>query len=419
MNNQPKEVDTSVATATVKANVPETKFWPRELVLGLIPLLTGLQLLAWIAYIPMSLGGVADFRSLYTAGYLVRAGQSRDLYDGNKVLQIQQHLVPLPGAMGIRMDHPAYEALLFAPLSLFQYRHAFALFLLLNVVAFLLCVRLVAPYLSELRHSWRFLPLLLFASFFPVTRTMAQGQDSVILLLLVCAAYLYFRNTRELKAGILLGLALFKFQIVIPIAIVFALWKRWRFVLGFATSSAFVGLISLFMVGAGGARQYALMLLDLSINLRSQADALRYSISPRTMLNVRGLMSALLEGRVGHWTLQLIVVALSILIVFFAARCKPSFVTAILAASLVSYHLNVQDAIVMIIPIGVILCGTYKVDAAIAALALVLPFTAIWPLLGYIGAIPFLLLFFVTVFRSFREQTIPEDYSAFACGVAN
>ena len=60
---------------------------------GIAPLLIGVQLLAWIFFLPQSLHGHASFRQLYTAGYMVRTGHAHELYDYTAQKFFQDQLV--------------------------------------------------------------------------------------------------------------------------------------------------------------------------------------------------------------------------------------------------------------------------------------------------------------------------------------
>jgi hypothetical protein len=375
------------------------QFWPRELVLGLLPLLIGFELLVWTVYLPSGLHGLAVFRTLYTSGYMVRTHNAGNIHDTDKLRDLSDRLVPVGQTLNQPMDHPGYEALFLAPLSLVSYPTALVVFIFINLGVLVLCARLVRPSFRVLSERWRFFPALLFAAFFPITYTLTRGADSIVLLALLAGAMVWIEREEHLQAGLLLGLGVFKFQIVIPIAVLFFLWKRWRFVLGFAISSASSALVSLFMVGTQGARQYASMLLGMSLNLTSEADAIRYSLSPRTMLNLRGLLAALFEGRLPHWWVQGLILVSSLAVLLIIARCRPSMPLAIIAAALVSYHLNAPDATVLIIPIGICL-GSNSVWVALAAVAaLIVPAIAIVPTYAFIGAIPILGLFFLHVVR--------------------
>src|SRR5207244_3658037 len=64
-----------------------------EAYLGLSPILIGLQIIVVVVFIPLAMRGGADFRQLYTAGYMVRAGYSSRLYDYNVQKDLQNKLV--------------------------------------------------------------------------------------------------------------------------------------------------------------------------------------------------------------------------------------------------------------------------------------------------------------------------------------
>ncbi len=369
------------------------KFWPRELALGLLVPLIALVILAWTLYLPLGLAGLADFRSLYTSGYMARTHQARDLYDHDIVQQFEDKLVPLPKPFNVAMDHPAYEEVLFVPLSMLPYRTAFLVFMLFNLCVVGLCVSFLSPYFRVLSQTWKPFPALLFAAFFPITKAITTGQDSVLLLALLARAFVCTQRKKDLSAGLLTGLGLFKFQIVVPIAVLFFLWKRWRFVLGFAISSAAAGALSVVWVGIHGTRQYVSMLLGMSVRVTSETDALKYyALSPKTMVNLRGLLSAIFWAHLGQWWLQGLIAAASVAVLFYAMRRRPSLPLAIVAAVLVSYHCNPQDASILMIPLGLCLCGDSLWAACAAVATLVAATVAIVPLYAYIAAIPVLAL---------------------------
>ncbi len=60
-------------------------------------------------------------------------------------------------------------------------------------------------------------------TFVPALLCLVQGQDSLLLLLLVVLAFTALRRGRAFAAGCWLGLGLFKFQLVLPIVVVLVL----------------------------------------------------------------------------------------------------------------------------------------------------------------------------------------------------
>jgi hypothetical protein len=384
---------------------PRRKFWPHELVLGLLPLLIGLEGLLAVLYVPPALHGLDDFRQLYVGGYMIRTGHARELYDYDTQQRFQDTVVPVRKHDPLIISHLAYEELLFVPLSLFPYKVAYWMFMVFNGALLVFCVGLLRHRLTVL-PDW--LPVLLIPAFFPISRTLEKGQDSIIVLTLLTAALWALDHEKEFVAGLLVGMGIFKFQIVIPIALLFFVWRRWRFSVGLAISSAAAGLVSLWLVGLGGVRGYVHLLLSMSLRLTSEADMRRYTTNPNMMMNLRGLFSAMFDGRLPHSYLQFLVAACSVIVLLAAARRRPSLPLAIAAASLVSYHFIIHDASILIIVIAAALCRRSVWNAAAAILLLVAPFCAVIPIYDYLAAIPLLGLFLLML----RRGSEASEYTA-------
>jgi len=45
----------------------------------MLPIVLGIQLLAWLIFLPAAIDGNADFRQVYSAGYILRSGRGRQL----------------------------------------------------------------------------------------------------------------------------------------------------------------------------------------------------------------------------------------------------------------------------------------------------------------------------------------------------
>jgi len=119
-------------------------YYVRALALGIPAILLGIQLSGWIGFMPVIRDGHFDFRQLYTAGYMLRSGHAHELYylPAEKVFQdtlISREQIALP------FNHLAYDALLFAPLSLMPYRAAYFTFLVINVALSAMSFQLLAP----------------------------------------------------------------------------------------------------------------------------------------------------------------------------------------------------------------------------------------------------------------------------------
>ena len=326
-----------------------------DLLLGILPILVGIQLLGWITIFPDALlHGHADFRQLYAAGYMVRTGHAGELYDIRAQQQFQDVLVG-NDERALPFIRPAYQALLFVPFSLLPYRTAYLAFLAVNLVLLAMTFWILRPNMRNLSRVWQGLPVFIFLVFFPSALALMQGQDSILLLLLLAAALVALEQGQERRAGILVGLGLFKMQIVIPIALLFLLWRRWRFFAGFALSAGLLSLISLWVVGIAQTAVYAHSLFSVGTNL---ATAQQFPLRVSIMANLRGLLAGLLGARLPAFLIQSLTIVASILVLLWAARAVPgkqkaadAFVIAITAGLIVSYYLFIHDLSVLLIPI--------------------------------------------------------------------
>ena len=330
-----------------------------DLLLGMLPILVGIQLLGCITFFPAALlHGHADFRQLYAAGYMVRTGYAAELYDAGAQQQFQDVLVgnDEPALPFIR---PAYQALLFVPFSLLPYRTAYLAFLAVNLVLLAMAFWILRPNMRNLSRVWRGFPVLLFLVFYPIALALMQGQDSILLLLLLSAALVALEQGEERRAGILVGMGLFKLQIVIPIALLFLLWQRWRFFAGFALSACLLSVISLWVVGFAQTAAYARSLLLVGTNM---AAAHQFPLRISIMANLRGLIFGLFGTRLPSVWIQALTIVVSIFVLLWAALAVPgkqktpdALVLVITVSLLVSYYLFIHDLSVLLIPIVITL----------------------------------------------------------------
>ena len=390
-----------------------------DFLLGISPILLAAQLMGWLTFFPSALHGHADFRQLYAAGYMVRTGHASELYNYRAQQTFQDTLVgnDEPALPFIR---PAYQALLFVPFSLLPYRTAYLAFLALNLVLLAIAFRLLRSTMENLARVWRGLPVLVFLVFYPIALALMQGQDSILLLALLAAALVSVDHGRNLTAGILVGLGLFKMQIVVPIALLFLLWKRWRFFAGFALSGGLVSLISVWVVGVTPTSAYARSLFSVGAGLAAGASDFKVPLRVRIMANLRGLIFGLIGGRLPAFWIQALTLVVSIIVLLWVARSAPpklaetdALAIAITASVIVSYYLFMHDLSVLMIPIVITLNRFIDADttssvldrvtAWMSAAVLVAPM-CIFVIPGhfYLAALP-LSAFIVMLMWSFRS----------------
>jgi len=280
---------------------------------------------------------------------MLRTGEP--LYDYAAETAAQSSLVS-PTPFTLPFMSPPYTALLFVPFSWFDYKTAFFLFLAFNLACLGLALFLLRPFTVTLDTKWRLTVAFIALSFLPLGIALIFGQLSVLLLLLYCACFVALQSGRPTLAGVFLALALIKFQIALPVALLFLLWRQWRFFAGFLTGAFALTLLSLRVTGAAATQAYLYSLLAMSQASSTGAGQTKYAIYSAEMPNLYGLLNTVFSGAPSSLYLT---VLLSLLVLLWAALQRPSLPLALLAGILVSYHLYLYDFTLLLLPMLLIL----------------------------------------------------------------
>jgi hypothetical protein len=304
--------------------------WRRQLILGLLPLLAGFGMLAGIVFVPLALKGNADFRQFYAGGYIMRTGLRHGLYDSGVQRDVENRVVS-NSTQVLPVNHPAYEYVFLAPLSLLPYRQAYFAWAALNTAVMVFCGIRIARSLND---GW--LALALVAGFTPVWGTLMHGQDSIWLLFF---CLLSFESRDEFTAGALLGMTAFRFHLLIPVLVLYVLWRRWRFLKGALLTSGVLAAISVWLVGIQESWLYV------------RSAAMTTEVRKGLPVNLYGLAQAVVGPRHPH-TALLIAGTCATAALWYACRQKPSLDLALLVIPLASYHLLLHDLVILLIPIS-------------------------------------------------------------------
>jgi hypothetical protein len=329
---------------------PPDRFTAKALVSDVVILLFQFLLVLGL-YTPLIRAGHVDFRTMYSTGYMVRTGHGHEIYDAGaqKVFQgelVSRESLPLP------FFRPPCQALIFVPFSLLPFRQAYFTFLAFNLAVLLLCMQLLRPCMSNLDRVSFCLPSLMFL-FFPITVALMQGQDSIILLALLAGALICIHWDREYLAGGLVALGLIKFQLTIPIFLLFLAWRRWRFSAAFACTSAALAGVSIWIAGMAQSVHYLHSMIGAGSSLGSVAGP---SLKMNLMANLHGALHTILKGSSAVLPLTVSAsVATMILVGSRRPRGVDALLIAIPASALVSYYMYIHDISILIIPVVVML----------------------------------------------------------------
>ncbi len=303
-------------------------------------------------------GGYGDFSALYTAGLMARRGLGHQLYDRSQQLRVQQEFsVQAQLQQGTRpFIRPPFEALLFVPFSYLRYSRALAAWSAVKLVLLALALwTLPRNHLfPRLYPVW--LETILSLGYFPVFFDFFQGQDAVLLLLLLVLAFRSLGREGDGWGGVLLGLGLFKFHLIIPIVVALVLAGRPRVLAGFVSTALVLLAISCGMAGPAVLYSYPAYLLTLN---RTPGMGM---VAAQNMPNLRGLLTAWVgtapfPGPI-HWTLlPLAVFALAYVVWLWRSRNRSGFPAlalgyglTILVTVLTSYYSYVYDMTLLLVP---------------------------------------------------------------------
>lgn len=210
---------------------------------------------------PLLQRGYQDFTIFYTAGRMVRSGEPSQLYDLTAQYRIQSEFAPdvRIRQAALPYNHPPFEALLFVPFTVLRYVHAYLLWTFLNLVMLFFVVKKLAG-LKELTPVPLRFSGIAAAGFFPLVITFIQGQDTLLLLLIVVAGISALERGNDAFAGALLALGLFKPNFALPLAVFLAV-KRPRLLSGFVPVGLVLAAVSVGLVGWQGAVDYVRFVL--------------------------------------------------------------------------------------------------------------------------------------------------------------
>lgn len=294
-----------------------------------------------------SAGRLYDFRAFYAAGALVRHNAA-NLFDLH-VQEQWQNAVVCPMWRGVPFYHPAYEALLYAPLSTLTYQHAYLAYIACNLLLLLGCYCL-APVPADVLVRRVPRPLLFFTAF-PVFMAILAGQDSILFLFMLCLIWRALDSAEYTWAGVLLGLALFKLQLVLVLALFLGVRLGRRFVVGFTLSAVAVAAVSLSITGVQGSLRWFHLMAQASVashyDHHTQAVIAVY---PLAMPSLNGLLFAcggrLLSASASLMLDGVLSCAVFALVFYLAIRLRSInavFCAGLCCAVLITPHLFLYD----------------------------------------------------------------------------
>jgi len=233
-----------------------------------------------------------DFTFYYAAARLGLAHGWNHLYD----LRLQQEQLDaisshITVAQLARYVSPPPLAWLITPLTLLPYQVAYWMWSVLLVGALVLAWHLAAP------GSGRARVIFLVAAFgwLPIIYGLQLGQPVLLVAAGVAACYALLKRGRDVEAGAVLGVLVFKPQLALLVPVVLLVSGRWRAFASCVVVLAAIAAASLLALGPSGATDYVDRLNLASMVAENQAQTIAGWI--------HNLQAArIVEGLIAAWT---------------------------------------------------------------------------------------------------------------------
>jgi Glycosyltransferase family 87 len=375
----------------------------RRVLCGFLILMSAMN--AVVLFIPWKeiMTGENDFPAFYSNAQMVHEGQASRLYDFDAENTFVHRVSDKARAP---IQHLPYELLIFVPFTYLQFGAAYVLWTLLSLgmlASIAVLMRDFRP--AESSFSLAFLTVL---AFFPVWYCLLQGQDSILFVFLFALSFWLWRRGRDDAAGFVLALGMFRPQLVLPFVLVTFLGGRWKFVRGFIPGAALVIALSAWVVGFHGMAEYARILISQGTQRSAGVLAEQWQVHLDMMPTLRGLLWMLPSWVPGNIRNLLLLSGTFGALLWAAKRMRGAkdgaafdlaFAVAVAVVALVSFHSNLHDFSLMILPLliaGGAVVSSVSVTEKSAYLILTLGFlfflTPLYFVLLLTGKVPLLAL---------------------------
>jgi hypothetical protein len=301
-----------------------------------------------------------DFLSFYISARLIHQGRAAELYDDQtRTAEMLATVHPVDVAResvfprtartptNVRLPnlYGPQVALLFVPLTYFPFLIAAQIWVALNLLLYGFCVYLIWRVCPSLRLHQSLVALCALACP-PLFHFFVRGQNSVLVLACLTAAFLAFRSERTWLAGFALGLLIFKPQFLVAIPLVLLLAQAWKAFAGLVISAAAQFIFTRIYFGPALMHSY----LDVLRHM-SSLGAAELSLAPIQMHSLRSFWTLLVPWPQPAFALYAVTSVAAIALAASSWRSSAPlalrFSGLTLAAVLVNPHLFVYDLLAL------------------------------------------------------------------------
>jgi hypothetical protein len=323
-----------------------------------------------------------DFVHLYTLGSVALEHRAADLYDMNTQAELTARRVP--AAAGIRYIplYPPQVSVFFAPLAALPYGWALIDWLVVTAAIYGICCCALWRACPNLRGG-EWTVFILAAGFPGFFHLILWGQASALALACFTLAFFSLSKEREFLTGLVLGCLIFKPQLGLAAAIVFASTRAWRVVAGGILSAAAQLAMGWLYYGVDSLQQWIRVLLPVTYTMPALEPKPYQTHSLPTFWT---MLIPRLDVAFGLYTLSVCIVLWLTVVTWRDRRSdlRLRYSSLLLATVLVAPHLTVYD-LVILAPVFFLLADwlvTRPLDITTGRIGILLYFAYLSPLLG-------------------------------------
>ncbi len=171
------------------------------------------------------LGG--DFTAFYGAGMLANEGDYEVLYTEDAQLAAQTEGTPMDGGEFLYFSYPPVVAMTYGFLAAMPYVQAYAIHLAFMFGMLLGAIAIGGTLLPKIKASPE-TALLLALGFWPMRQVIVGGSNTAFTLFLLVVIWRLLESEKDLSAGLVASLLLFKPTFGLPFLAVLFVSRRWR-----------------------------------------------------------------------------------------------------------------------------------------------------------------------------------------------
>jgi hypothetical protein len=218
----------------------------------------------------------ADFGAFYVAGKIFNSGQADRIYDRALHHQVYDTQFPTadPDTQSPYVNAPFF-ILPFTILARLPYSWAYLFWVVMSLALYLAGFSLIWKSLDAIPRDVWAVALLLALSFMPfLVECLAGGQTSAVGFFFFALGITFERRRQFFLSGLALAVCAYKPTLLLLIAPMLLVTRRYYTVMGAAIGGVILGFVSYLLVGEAGCRAYLNVLLFFKDASTSSASGL-------------------------------------------------------------------------------------------------------------------------------------------------